>query len=500
MASHDPLRPNILMVLTDDQGAWALGCAGNAEIRTPHLDRLAASGARFENFFCASPVCSPARATILTGRMPSQHGIHDWLRRGNTTSEGELIEYLHGQPGYTDYLAAAGYTCGMSGKWHLGDSHHPQKGFTFWEVHATGGGPYYNAPMIHAGEVYRAPGYVTDHITDNGLLFLEQQLASDAPFYLSVHYTAPHSPWDRANHPAALYDAYYAGCPFRSTPRLPMHPWQITTAPYGRDEETRRQVLSGYFAAVTSLDANVGRLIDWLEGRGLRQNTLLIFNGDNGMNMGHHGVYGKGNGTFPLNMYDTAVKVPMILSRPGSIPAGQVCRELLSHYDLLPTLLDYAGLAPAQSAIPLPGHSFTALLHGEEMPRPELVCVYDAVLDEYGPVRMIRTAEWKYVHRFVYGPHELYHLTEDPNEEHNLVAEPGQQARVAELKGEMDEWFFHHVDPAMDGSREPAAGSGQVNWAGAKSHGQKAFEQDWKYMADALADQEAARRTGAAFI
>jgi arylsulfatase A-like enzyme len=125
---------NILFILSDDQGAWAMGCAGNDEIETPNLDRLAETGMRFENFFCASPVCSPARATLLTGRIPSQHGIHDWLAAGNTTAayeperNGELTEYLVGQPGYTDYLAAAGYDCGISGKWHLGDSHHAQKG------------------------------------------------------------------------------------------------------------------------------------------------------------------------------------------------------------------------------------------------------------------------------------------------------------------------------------------------------------------------------------
>ena len=130
--------PNILFILSDDQGAWALGCAGNDEIRTPNLDRLARTGMRFSNFFCASPVCSPARASILTGRIPSQHGVHDWLRGGNALTAGELeaggglIEYLKDQPGYTDVLAQAGWICGLSGKWHLGDSHHPQKGFTYW--------------------------------------------------------------------------------------------------------------------------------------------------------------------------------------------------------------------------------------------------------------------------------------------------------------------------------------------------------------------------------
>jgi len=154
------------------------------------------------------------RASILTGRIPSQHGVHDWIRggnaRGDESATGKAIEYLRGMTGYTDLLAVHGYACGLSGKWHLGDSHHAQKGFTYWRVHARGGGPYYDAPMIDPqGEVYRQPGYVTDVITDNGLHFLEQEANADRPFYLSVHYTAPHSPWDRDNHPDATYDAYH---------------------------------------------------------------------------------------------------------------------------------------------------------------------------------------------------------------------------------------------------------------------------------------------------
>jgi arylsulfatase A-like enzyme len=495
VASHDFNRPNILFILTDDQGAWAMGCAGNREIRTPNLDRLAATGIRFANFFCVSPVCSPARASILTGRIPSQHGIHDWLRGGNTTSEGALTEYLAGQPGYTDALAAAGYTCGISGKWHLGDSHHPQKGFTFWETHATGGGPYYGAPMIRDGELVREPAYVTDKITDNALAFLEQQAGSEAPFYLGVHYTAPHSPWDRDNHPKDLYDAYLRECPFDSTPRLPMHPWQISSAPYGSDEPTRRAILAGYFTAVTAMDAGVGRLLDWLEAHGLHENTLVIFSGDNGMNMGHHGIYGKGNGTFPLNMFDTSVKVPVLISRPGRVPQGIVNADLLSHYDVLPTLLDYVGL-PNPQAGHLPGASFAGLLRGEGGPARDSVVVFD----EYGPVRMIRDHAWKYIHRYPYGPHEFYDLVNDPDEARNLIASPEHASRIAEMKGRLDAWFVRYADPARDGAREPVTGKGQLGWAGPGGRGAKVFADDFRHLSEVLKEQGGAAKMGAAFI
>ena len=146
-------RPNLLFVLTDDQGAWAMRCAGNSDIHTPNLDRLASQGMRFDNFFCASPVCSPARASILTGRIPSQHGVHDWIRSGSLdkqalgehashpyfASEDVPIQYLDGLVTYPDLLEEQGYTCALSGKWHLGDSIHPQHGFSHWYTIGRGG-------------------------------------------------------------------------------------------------------------------------------------------------------------------------------------------------------------------------------------------------------------------------------------------------------------------------------------------------------------------------
>ena len=474
MASREADRPNVVCVLTDDQGCWAIGCAGNAEIRTPALDRLAQTGVRFDNFFCVSPVCSPARASLLTGRIPSQHGVHDWLRAGNSTVEtergGRLTEYLKDQTGYTERLADHGYTCGMSGKWHLGDAHHPQKGFTFWDVHAKGGGPYYGAPMVRDGQVYEEPRYVTHAITDNALRFLDEQIGEDAPFYLSVHYTAPHSPWGREHHPDEVYDGYFDHCPFESIPEVPIHPWQIATAPVGSDRDKRREILSGYYAAVTAMDANVGRILDRLEQEGLRENTLVFFTGDNGMNMGHHGIYGKGNGTFPLNMYDTSVKVPAIFSRPGHVPEGVVESGLYSHYDFMPTLLAYLGIDhPGAEA--LPGQSFAPLLKGTKIPGRENVVVYD----EYGPVRMIRSNECKYVHRYPYGPHEFYDLVNDPDETHNLLDNPEWASQIRELKATLEGWFARYVDPLVDGTHEAVSGKGQLGLAGPAAKGEENY-------------------------
>ncbi len=479
--------PNIIVVLSDDQGAWALGCAGNREIRTPIQDRLAREGMRFENFFCTSPVCSPARATLLTGRIPSQHGVHDWIRTGNLDDPNgtftwggvadRAIEYLAGIPAYTDFLAARGYACGMCGKWHLGDAIHPQKSFAWWFPHAWGGGPYYGAPLVRNGVPYREPRYVTDAITEGALEFLDWwergPHASGQPFYLSVHYTAPHSPWDRDNHPRELYDSYRQGCAFISTPDEPPHPWQVPSEPSGTGER-RKDLLSGYFSAITAMDTGIGRILEAVESRGIRKNTLVVFTSDNGMNMGHHGIWGKGDGTFPLNMYDTSVKVPLIVSMPGTVPEGRVSGELLSQYDVLPTLAGFVGITVEGSAS-LPGRSFVPLLRGAPMAGHTAVVVFD----EYGPVRMVRTHEWKYVHRYPYGPHALYSLTEDPEERTNLYEHarehPLAVGQIVTLKACLDEWFTRFADPAMDGSREGVTGGGQIGPAGTAGMGQPAY-------------------------
>jgi arylsulfatase A-like enzyme len=225
------------------------------------------------------------------------------------------------------------------------------------------------------------------------------------------------------------------------------------------------------------MDEQIGRVLDWLEANNLRDNTLIIFTSDNGMNMGHHGVYGKGNGTLPQNMYDTSVKVPMLMSHPASMPQNVVCEHLLSHYDFMPTLLDYLGLpSPLQN---LPGQSFASLLRGEPLSQRENVVVYD----EYGPVRMIRTKDWKYVHRYPKGPHELYHLTGDPDEEQNLINHPEHQSDLEELRSGLEDWFERYVVPSRDGKYAAATGMGQLGpFNTASQH--NVFPYDWYYLKD----------------
>ena len=440
---------NVLFILTDDQAVWAAGCYGNDEIRTPNIDRLASTGVRFANFFVATPVCSPSRATLLTGRIPSQHGVHDWIRDGNVGPDA--IRYLEGELAYTDILARRGWTCGLSGKWHLGDSQIVQHGFTDWFVHQRGGGPYNDAPMVRNGQIVNEAGYVTDIITDKALSLLDRYSEAGHPFYLSVHYTAPHSPWI-GEHPQSIVDSY-DDCAFDSCPQEPRHPWagSLTDENLGN-----REALKGYFAAVTAMDSNVGRLLDALEARGLRESTLVVFLSDNGFSCGHHGFWGKGNGTSPRNMYENSIKVPAIFSHPGSIAVGRVETAMVSAYDVMPTLLEYLDL-PVPQDRNLAGKSFLSLLEGRSGGREHVV-----VYDEYGPVRMIRTRDWKYVYRHSHGPHELYDLVNDPVERTNLVDELSEKGRIGEMKAMMDEWFAQYVDPVRDGLAQEGTLHGQT--------------------------------------
>ena len=456
-------RPNVICILTDDQGIWAAGCYGNTEIRTPNIDRIASTGIRFDNFFVSTPVCSPSRATLLTGRIASQHGVHDWIREGNVGPDA--ASYIENERTYTDIMAEYGWDCGLTGKWHLGNSRIPQHGFSYWFTHQFGGGSYNDAPMVRNGALITAPGYVTHVITDDALAYIDRHAHGDHPFYLGVHYTAPHSPW--TGHPQEIVDSYEA-CPFDSCPQEPIHPWAIGLT---HNHMGNRESMKGYFAAVTAMDMDVGRILDRLEQQGIRENTLVIFLSDNGFSLGHHGFWGKGNGTYPANMYENSIKVPAVMSHPERMPQGTVQRAMVSAYDFMPTLLSYLDL-PVPEDRNLPGRNLvSAWLGNEDTGRDHVV-----VFDEYGGTRMIRTDEWKYVHRYPNGPCEIYDLIHDPDERTNLADDPEYSSKKIHLHREMESWFDRYVEPDVDGKNRPVTGSGQLRPIGSSwDDGSEAF-------------------------
>lgn len=473
----DQRRPNILFILADDLAIWGLGCYGNPEIRTPNIDSLAAGGVRFTDFYCTSPVCSPARASLLTGKMPSSHGVQDWVRGGNGDND-RPIDYLADHRAFTEILADNGYACGIVGKWHLGNSPDPKKGHTHWLVYPGGGGSYNDVELFGPDGPVQTQGYVSDVITEDAIDFMQRQKKAGQPFHLSVNFTAPHSPWVD-QHPADLVESY-SGCPFESCPQETRHPWiknhpiemQTTeqNAAAERGAVTTRDQLQGYFAAVTAMDRCVGRLREALHTLGIAEDTLIIFMSDNGFNCGHHGIWGKGNATFPQNMYDTSIKVPAIFSHPGTIPANVVSNQMLSGYDVMPTILEILDLG--QELPPaLPGRSFRGTLtDADGRPDNRPVVVYD----EFGPTRMIRKRNWKYVHRYPYGPHELFDLANDPEERVNLLedarvweaGESDRLVRAAEMRAELEAWFARYSNPARDGRVHAVTGRGQMDLVG----------------------------------
>ena len=471
-----PPKTNIVFILTDDQAVWAAGCYGNSEIRTPNIDRIAETGVRFENFFVTIPVCSASRASFLTGRIPSQHGVHDFIK-GDVNFGPNARTFLDDEICYTDVLSEHGWTCGLSGKWHLGNSTLAQHGFSHWFAHPGGAGEYNDHQMIRNGVMEVAPGYVTNVITDDALAYIDVHAADETPFYLSVHYTAPHAPW--SGHPQDIVDSYH-DCPFESCPQEALHPWAKVPevdadapflSPRGLSNNLgNRESLKGYFAAVSAMDLDVGRILDKLEEKRLRDNTLVVFTSDNGYSCGHHGFWGKGNGTDPVNMYENSIKVPFLATHPGVIPEGTVQSAMASAHDFMPTLLEYVDLPLPDTN--LPGQSFLSALKDEHTTGRDSIVIYD----EYGYCRMIRTAEWKYIHRYPDGPNELYDLVHDDDDRNNLVDDPAQVDRIQDLKRQMEAWFTKYAIADINGREYNVTGAGQFRPIGRKwEDGTEAF-------------------------
>ncbi|MFN3326723.1 MAG: sulfatase [Bryobacteraceae bacterium] len=343
-------RPNVVFFMTDDHGAWATGAYGCKEIHTPNIDRLAAEGARFTRAFACTPVCSPSRMTYMTGRLPSHHGVQDWLRPVDSFGERSR-RWLDGHPTFSEILARNGYTLGMCGKWHMGQDETPQAGFTYWATIPGGGGPYRDPVIVHNGVASKREGFKTDLITDCALDFLDRQKGAENPFCLMLPFYAPHTPYDYQPEP---YSRPYAGASFSCFPDAPMHPWQNSGL---KRHHGNRESYRSYSALITGLDHNVGRVIGKLEALGFTGDTVVVFTADQGWNAGHHGVWGKGNGTHPFNLYEESIQVPLLWRHPGRIRAGITPAPMVSSYDFFPTLLDYLG-------IPSPPDPSGSLLEG----------------------------------------------------------------------------------------------------------------------------------------
>jgi len=425
------------MFMTDDHGAWATGAYGCSEIHTPNVDALARGGVRFDRAYACTPVCSPSRMTYMTGKLPSQHGVQDYLVAEDTAGPNAR-RWLDGHTCYTELLAQAGYTLGLSGKWHMGEDEKAQRGFSYWATVPGGGGTYRNPVFVRNGERTPVNRFKTDAVGDFALEFIEQNRTK--PFYLHVPFFAPHTPYDYQpeEYRKPFGDAAQFGC----FPQAgPVHRQQNKSL---AQHHGRRESMRAYSALVTGMDANIGRILRRLEELGLRENTLVIFTADQGWNAGHHGVWGKGNGTVPFNMYEESIRVPMIWNHParGGIRAGGITRGMVSSYDFFPTILEYLGI-PARN--PGVGRSYVPLLRDPAARRQ-----VNRLHFEYAYVRAIRTENLKYIERASPWEGELYDLETDPGETRNLWSESAYSKQRALLARDLRAFFARQGAPPIE--------------------------------------------------
>jgi uncharacterized sulfatase len=408
-------RPSIAFLYTDDQAQWALGAYGNREIRTPNLDRLARQGALFRNAFTVTPVCSPSRACLLTSLYSTEFGIGDWIDPNKEPDLGLAPSAIT----WPELLKGAGYTTALLGKWHLGtrDQFHPTlQGFDHFFGFRDGSNRPIN-PRLEVGGVMRdLTGSLPDLLVDEGIRFVED--CKDRPFLLSIHFRAPHTPYA----PVPEQDSV----PYSTLdPTIPDFPG----LPVARVKQLYRE----YYASVSSVDRNVGRLLDRLDALHLSSQTIVIFTSDHGYMIGHHGLWHKGNATWLVegkqgarpNMFEESMRVPLLIRWPGVITEGTTIDRVVSNLDLFPTILEMVQIGiPAN--LHLRGRSMVPLLQNKSLPWDDtLFGQYDMHHYQVARMRMIRTPEWKLIRHFEPGGQdELYHLATDPGEAKNLSGLP----------------------------------------------------------------------------
>lgn len=460
-----PARPNLLLILTDNQSPTLLGAYGNRENRTPHIDQLAAEGLLFTRAYATSGVCSPARATWLTGLIPSRTGVHNGLPETFSVPDYAAIDEFRNLP---RTLADAGYATALIGKYHLGAVDTPQLGFGHWATFSGGHTESFTDQVIvdngRRFNVADLGEHVTDYWTRRAVDYLEGRAKErDRPFFLMLSYNGPYVlPPTVLDPPDTRHAAWYGKHP--PTPvGAPVHPYLAAFAASFPDNIPLRggnvgkaaiasltdpRAMQNVAAEVQMVDDGVGRVLAALERAGLTRDTLVVFLSDQGSAYGQHGLWGNSSWGAPFPAYNANLQVPLVVRHPGRVPAGARTDRTFNGYDLLPTLLDYLGLGD-RAVANSPGRSHAELLRTGREAGPEA-----PVFFEYITTRVIQTREWKYVRRFLDTPDELYDLRADPGEARNLLAEPREAERrkavVADLDRQLTAFFARYADPRWD--------------------------------------------------
>ena len=387
-------KPNVVLVIAENLPSWVLGCYGNQEIRTPQIDRIALSGARFVNNYACAPSGAASRATLFSGRTPAQHGV-----QGPDGSLGnELL--------ISDALAGGGYQCAYVGKWGIG-----------------GVAPGHGMAHVAADSL--------EAVTRGGVEFLEGQ-SKGKPFFLTLAYPGPGA---APGGVPAKYEEMYKSATFNSFGIQPV----AENAKAGK--EFLREPLASlrrYAAAVTAMDDQIPALQRKLLTKGLFEDTILIFTSDSGALLGRHGFWADGLASDPINMYDEAMQVPMIWQWAGRVPVQSARPELVSIYDFLPTVCDVAGVsAPAGKS--LCGRSYLPLVLNKPLPKKE---PWDnTVFGQFQDTEMVRDQYYKLVLRGKgQGPNELYDMRRDSRERNNRYSEPGFVTVRDDLSKQLAAW------------------------------------------------------------
>ena len=464
-AANSPTeRPNIIFIFSDDHAQAAISSYGSKVNQTPNIDRIAAGGARFTNSFVTNSICTPSRATLLTGQYSHLNGVPVFNRfEGSRDNVAKRMQ-------------AGGYHTGMIGKWHLGSD---PTGFDRWIV-LPGQGSYWDPAFLVPGRKLTIQGHCTDITTDLGIEWLRTR-PMDRPFFLMLHQKAPHRGWepdernkalfkersfpepdtfwdDYATRPAALPANEQTVARDLNRHDLKLEPpaelegdaraeWlnakpkEVTVDGMtltGRDlvRWKYQRYMRDYLACVQGVDDGVGKVLDYLEQTGLAANTIVIYSADNGWYLGELGLYDK------RFMYEPGLRVPLLARGPG-IKAGSLPEQFVANIDLAPTFLDLAGLPVPAS---MQGRSLVPLLHGEA-PADWPDSVYYRYYHDPGHHNTrahlgVRTATHKLIYYWKQDAYEMFDLTADPAEQHNLLhgagaQEPGVAAKFAELKAEI---------------------------------------------------------------
>ena len=434
-------KPNVLFILCDDIRPYAIGCYGSKHVKTPNMDRLASEGVLFQNTFCTTSLCSPSRASILTGLYAHGHGVRD-----NFT---ELPTNLTHWP---QRLRESGYATAYMGKWHMGEENDmPRWGFDFFATHK-GQGKYFDTEFNLDGKKREVvKGYYTTVITDMAIDWLKKDHAGK-PWALCVGHKAPHSfytPEPKYEHTFDSVRVAYPQTAFElgdkpAWMKERLHTWHGI---YGPLFEWRKKfpddspegvksfenMVHGYWGTILSVDDSIARLVTFLKERGQLDNTIIVFMGDNGLLEGEHGMVDK------RTMHEPSIRIPLIVRYPA-LAAGKVVPQQVLTEDIAPSLLELCGAPPLEN---IHGKSWAKLVReGDADWRKAWFYEYNYEKQfPYTPnVRGVRTDEWKYMHY----PHgdgspdkhmaELYNIKDDPEERRNLIADPKHAAKVTELQ------------------------------------------------------------------